>query len=79
MAWAISGKEDTQTLEVVWTVVKRRCPQANVNVLMTDDGKIRKSQIALFLLRYTDLTGVLACSLVYPNIRHILCRWHIDR
>ena len=40
VAWAISDKEDTQTLQVVWTVVKKRCPQANVNVLMTDDGRL---------------------------------------
>lgn len=81
MAWTISDKEDTQTLEVVWTVVKKRCPQANVNVLMTDDGEMKNLQIALFLknILFTDLAGVLACSHVYPNVCHILCRWHIDR
>lgn len=27
----------------------------------------------------TDLAGVLACSHVYNGVRHILCRWHVDR
>lgn len=38
VVWAISDKEDTETLEAVWTVVKKRCPQAKVTNLMTDDG-----------------------------------------
>ena len=39
VAWALSDKEDTDTLEAVWTVIKKRCPHATVTTLMTDDGK----------------------------------------
>lgn len=38
MAWAIADKEDADTLEVVWKAIKVRCPNAEVNNLMTDDG-----------------------------------------
>jgi hypothetical protein len=40
VVWAISDREDAPTLEVVWTVVKRRCPEANVTTLMSDDGTV---------------------------------------
>ena len=36
VAWALSDKEDADTLECLWAVIKRRCPSATV---MTDDGK----------------------------------------
>ena len=26
-----------------------------------------------------DLVGANACAWVYPNVRHLLCRWHVDR
>ena len=26
-----------------------------------------------------DSAGAIACSRVYPDIRHVLCRWHVDR
>ena len=38
MASAISDKEDADTLEVIWRVIKRRCPGATVKTPMTDDG-----------------------------------------
>lgn len=80
MVWAISDREDAQTLEVVWTVVKKRCPPANVSILMTDDGKITVvGTFVIIVTTYADLAGVLACSQVYPGVQHILCRWHVDR
>lgn len=38
VVWAISDKEDTQTLEVIFGAVKRRCPRASVTTIMSDDG-----------------------------------------
>ena len=38
VAWALSDKEDTDTLECFWGVIKSRCPSAIVTTLMTDDG-----------------------------------------
>ena len=39
VVWVVSDKEDVDTLEVVWMSIKKRCPDAVVNTLMTDDGK----------------------------------------
>ena len=38
MAWALSDKEDVDTLQCLWAVIKRRCPDGKVTTLMTDDG-----------------------------------------
>lgn len=38
VAWLISDKEDTATLEVFLKAVKQRCPEAGVMTVMTDDG-----------------------------------------
>ena len=38
VAWAISDREDSDTIEVLFTVVKNKCPDAKVPTLMTDDG-----------------------------------------
>ena len=38
MAWAISDKEDTDTLQAVWSAVHKQCPSATVSTVMTDDG-----------------------------------------
>ena len=38
VAWALSDKEDTNTLECFWSVIRKRCPSAAVTTLMTDDG-----------------------------------------
>ena len=40
VAWAISDREDADTIEAYWTAVKTRCPEAVVSNLMTDDGKV---------------------------------------
>ena len=37
MAWAISDKEDSDTLQAVWRAVNKRCPSAIVSTVMTDD------------------------------------------
>ena len=38
MAWAISDKEDSDTLQAVWRAVNKRCSSAIVSTVMTDDG-----------------------------------------
>ena len=38
VVWALADKEDADTLECLWAVIKRRCPNATVTTLMTDDG-----------------------------------------
>ena len=40
VAWAlsVSVKEDTNTLECFWSVIRKRCPSAAVITLITDDG-----------------------------------------
>ena len=40
VAWAISDREDTDTIEAFWTAVKSKCPNAVISNLMTDDGKV---------------------------------------
>ena len=39
VVWVISDMEDVDTLEIVWISIKKRCPDAVVSTLMTDDGK----------------------------------------
>ncbi|XP_065916328.1 uncharacterized protein [Dysidea avara] len=63
VAWLISNREDEATLTMFFKVVHERCPKAKITNLMTDD----------------DLAGVNGCSTVYPGVRHLLCKWHIDR
>ena len=38
VAWAITDKEDVDTLEAIWTVIKRQCPDVTVKTLMSEDG-----------------------------------------
>ena len=42
MAWAISDKEDSDTLQAVWSAVNKQCPSATVSVVMTNDGMYRQ-------------------------------------
>ena len=28
---------------------------------------------------HAALSGSNACSRVYPNVTHLLCRWHVDK
>jgi len=32
-----------------------------------------------YVLINTDLVGASACERVYPEVRQILCRWHVDK
>ena len=81
VAWAISDREDSDTIEVLFTVVKNKCPDAKVPTLMTDDGIFVCAATSnnLLLSMSTDLAGVIGCSRVYPEVQHLLCIWHVDR
>lgn len=80
MAWAITDVEDVQTYQEFFTAVKKRVPNANVTILMTDDGKCDFMLKNCFTLStFSDSVIVAACSVVYPGVNHLLCRWHIDR
>jgi hypothetical protein len=63
VVWLISNREDEVTLTVFFQQVKQRCPCAVINALMTDD----------------DLAGVNGCRHIYPDVVHLLCKWHVDR
>ena len=39
VAWAITDVEDVQSYQEFFKAVKRRVPEANITILMTDDGK----------------------------------------
>jgi len=32
-----------------------------------------------YVLINTDLAGASTCERVYPEVRQILCRWHVDK
>ena len=34
----MSDKEDSDTLQAVWSAVHKRCPSATISTIMTDDG-----------------------------------------
>ena len=78
VVWAISDKEDTATLEAVCNVIHTRCPTATVSTLM-QMMVINILGIILHVTFVVDLAGAIACSQVYPDIQHVLCRWHVDR
>ena len=37
--WAISDKEDESAMQVIFSSVKKQCPNGEIKVLMTDDCK----------------------------------------
>ena len=85
VAWAITDIEDAQTYQEFFRAVRVRVPDAVIDTLMTDDGE----QIHILMLCNKNLTPyhhifsdtaiIAGCSAVYPNVNHLLCRWHIDR
>ena len=78
MAWAITDVEDVQTYHEFFTAVKNRVPDANVTVLMTDDGKggcVPKISLPFQILQFLQH----ALQYSYPGVNYLLCRWHIDQ
>ena len=61
MAWALSDKEDVDTLQCLWALMKRRYPDAKITTLMTDDGIRDFPELLYNCLQLADLAGVLAC------------------
>lgn len=65
-------------MEVFFMSIRTRCVKANVTTLMTDDGTSAElQQVYMVPLRtlIADHAGVNAFIRVYPEVRHILCRW----
>ena len=88
IAWCITNYETTQVVEVFLNQIKSRSPTATVTVLMTDDG------LCLAYMYYNTCTNsswnvmhtfsddvfCSAARTVYgDSVKHILCRWHVDR
>ena len=63
VVWVISDKEDVDTLEVVWMSIKKRCPDAVVNTLMTDDGK------QVFIVLKHNVINVVAGLVIISQIQ----------
>jgi len=38
VAWAISAKEGTDTVQAIWSAIHKQCPSVTVSTVMTDDG-----------------------------------------
>ena len=86
VAWAITDREDEPVMKVLFQAIKDRCPQAVVKNLMSDDGKCCASnmqvgfiKMTLLLIAVSALAPASACASVYPNARHLLCLWHVER
>ena len=47
MAWGITDTEDTQTYTVFFSAIKKRVPDVDINILMTDDGEYKYFWIIL--------------------------------
>ena len=88
IAWCITNYETTQVVELFLNQIKSRSPTTTVTVLMTDDGLCvvymynntctKCSQNVIHTL--TDDVFCSAARTVYgDSVKHILCRWHVDR
>ena len=62
--------------------MKVRSPDSIVHVLMTDDGILIINLIGPIDYNYylnADNTGWSAANIVFGEIKHLLCNWHVDR
>ncbi|XP_065903839.1 uncharacterized protein [Dysidea avara] len=62
VAWGITDVEDTNRYTVFFSAIRKRVPDAVIDILMTDD----------------DPSMIGGCVAVYPDVIHLLCRWHVD-
>ena len=81
VAWAITDIEDAQTYQEFFKAVRVRVPDAVIDTLMTDDGEQYAifNRLDMIFTIFSDTAIIAACSVVYPGVNHLLCRWHIDR
>ncbi|XP_034230345.1 uncharacterized protein LOC117639071 [Thrips palmi] len=63
VAHFITNFQDEETLALAFESIKFRCPNLEVNLLMTDDDQ---AEYKAFLL-------------IFPGTRHVLCTWHVRR
>jgi len=59
----ITNYQDGETVELCFRSIKERCPDLEVNLLVTDDDQ---AEYKAFLA-------------VFPGTRHVLCIWHVKR
>ena len=51
MARAIFDKEDTDTLQAIWSAVHKRCPSVTVSTVMTNDSMCTSYLIGMQCLK----------------------------
>jgi len=82
VAWGITDIENTNTYTVFFAI-KQRVPDTVIDVLMIDDGQtLEKFYDVLyyyFFCTLLDPSMIGGCVAVYPDVIHLLCRWHVDR
>lgn len=79
VAWGITDTEDTRTYTEFFSVIKKKIPDATIHILMTDDGMYLQVNINVSIKHSLDPAMIGGCSAVYPQVTHLLCRWHVDR
>ena len=78
VAWCLSDRESSDVIEEFLRSVQAKSPLISVNVMMTDDGMTFYT-VLMFKSHFTDNTGWSAARNVFGDIKHLLCRWHVDR
>lgn len=64
VAFCISGREDTSTLQIFLNAVKCKCPDTEIRFFLTDD----------------DSASITAARTVFGNnLHHYLCVWHVNQ
>ena len=71
VAWAIADVKTAHTYKEFFTAVKKRVPNANVTLLMTNDGKDDCAKNPSLLYLYFQIL----CSML-GSVNHLLCRSH---
>ena len=80
MAWCITDREDTLTMSLFLGKLRERSLTTEVKTVMTDDGKYLCLISMVHIIEYTDNAGWTAAQNVFgSDIKHLLCRWHIDK
>lgn len=88
IAWCIADGASGEIVGAFLKSIQKRTPDSHVHVIMTDDGTcmiVHNSVHTLLILHmhniiHADNTGWSAAREVFgSDVKHILCRWHVDR
>ena len=82
VAWCLSDHESSEIIQAFLSSIKAKSPSTCVKVMMTDDGTARKCLMTIIKIIATtilDNTGWSAAQSVFGDVKHLLCRWHVDR